>query len=860
VAAAEDGDAVRLFLELTEAPEAGRARRLALVREDDPSLARRVERLLLADAEEGPLERIQPEVARAAEQCLLGETMPTPPEHLGSWRLLERLGVGGMGEVWLAERTEGGFAQQAAVKLVRTGMSGPALVSRFLVERQVLARLDHAAIAKVLDGGVAPDGRPWFAMERVDGVPIMAYARERALPLAGRLRLLAAVCDAVDYAHRNLVVHRDLKPSNILITPAGEPKLLDFGLAKLLDQADDPSVTHTDMLVLTPAYAAPEQVLGGAVTTATDVYALGALLCELLTGRLPHRRAARTAAALADEVRSETVTRPSVLVRGGALEGADEPAASARELAGELDLIVLKALHQEPERRYAGAAALADDLRAFLDGRPIAARPDTVAYRGVKFVGRHRAGVAAALLVALSLAGGTVAALVQAQRARAEARRAERIKDFAVGLFTEANVVRNPQGRSLAASDLLQRAAERIEQGLRDELPARAEMRAAVAEALLELDGPSAALPLLERSIAEQRSPGGADPWQLARTLRAAGKAYTRRGDLDRAEAAARESLALLDRSTHEGVAEARLQTRTTLVILAGDRGRHAEAAEMGRRNLEERRALFGADAPALTADWNNLAAIYVRIHRYAEAEQAYREAERVLLRDPDAPQARLVWIKWGLSRALWGQGRFEEARGVLEEARAVAARTLGPEHQMFGDVLMEQGIAALREGRPRDALELLDGALRILAGSEESDRADAGLGAAQARLALGRDREAAALLEPLARWLETRTDLAWRRSLVEAELGRTRARLGRVEEGERQARVAVAALQADPNDGDAFAQAATCLAEILERRGTHQEARRWRARAVETWRAIYGPEHAVTRKAEQDLAAVSPS
>ncbi|MBZ0103582.1 MAG: serine/threonine protein kinase, partial [Thermoanaerobaculia bacterium] len=320
--------AAAAFDELIDLESGERAARLAALAEDDPAVARIVGSMLAADA-----------------PGHLGDVLLQPLKRPLAGR------VGGMGEVWAGEREAGGFAQRAAIKLVRSGLASEAVVARFALERQVLARLDHPAIARVLDGGVAPDGRPWFAMERVDGEPITTWARRAGLSVERRLELMIEVCRAVDAAHRSLVVHRDLKPSNILVTADGHPKLLDFGLAKLLEPELDPQLTHTEMRALTPAYAAPEQVLGEPVTTATDVWGLGVVLFELLTGELPHRRGTRSGAALARQVEHESIEGPSAVVR----RAGGEP--WPRRLGGDLDTLVLQTLRREPERRYPTAAA-----------------------------------------------------------------------------------------------------------------------------------------------------------------------------------------------------------------------------------------------------------------------------------------------------------------------------------------------------------------------------------------------------------------------------------------------------------------------------------------------------------------------
>ncbi len=335
------------------------------------------------------------------------------PERVGAWRITGLLGRGGMGVVYAAERAEATFTQRAALKLVRPEV-GEEFRARFVHERAVLAGLEHDHIARLLDGGVAPDGAPFLAMERVDGVPITDWAGAADLDVAARLRLFLQVCEAVAYAHRNLVVHRDLKPSNVLVTEAGRAKLLDFGVAKLLDAETDADETRTHA-ALTPAYAAPEQLRRERVTTATDVYALGVMLYELLAGVRPYALSGTTAAE-AERLVCETVPP---------LPSAVAPADRARALRGDLDTVVMKALAKEPARRYASAEAFATDVERHLSGLPVAARRATRWYRASRFVRRHRLGVTAAAVVALAVLGGAGAALWQARLAGQASDRAE---------------------------------------------------------------------------------------------------------------------------------------------------------------------------------------------------------------------------------------------------------------------------------------------------------------------------------------------------------------------------------------------------------------------------------------------------
>ncbi len=842
-----------LCREIAALPDPERSARLAALRRESPRLAREVEDLLATTLA----------TMGMFETPAAGEPLAQPgaaPSRLGAWRLVEPLGEGGMGEVWLAERIEGGFKQQAALKLVRAAVAREHALARFRLERQVLAHLNHPAIAKVLDGGIAPDGRPWFAMELVAGRPITDFARERSLPLRERLLLLIAVCEAVDYAHRSLVVHRDLKPSNIVVTPSGEPRLLDFGLAKMLEADDDPGLTRTHMLAFTPAYAAPEQVLGGAITTATDVYALGVLLYELLTGRLPHDRGARSPAALADMVSHETVTRPSLALRRdlSGVPAAPDAVHRARAMEGDVDTIALKALHREPERRYQGAAALADDLRRYLEGRPIAARPDTLGYRARRFVGRHRVVVALAALAFLSLATGLGAALVQrnharreADRAQSEARRAERIKGFALELLSQADPTQSTRGREMSAAELLHSAAAQVEKGLADEPAARTEMRMVVARGLVSLGESKEALPLLDRSLAEMRS-RPTEPAALSLALHEKAKALFNSSDLEGSRAAAEEALALLDGLGAQADAEARIRVRTTLLRLANVQGRHADAVDIGRRNLEERRALLGPDAPALAPDWNNLAASQLALDRYADAERGFREASRLLALDPKAPESRQAWIKNGIGSAVWSLGRLDESRRELEQAREIAVRTLGPEHELVGLTLLNMGVTGAREGRTADALARLEEARTIYARLNHPQIARVDLERGVVRLTLGRDAEAERILADLtARFAQRPQDRSEVRYRGQAALGLARARLGRTAEGAALAQDALGELEKSGlGSSDDYAYSAAYLAEILERQGKGDEARAWRERSQATLVSLLGRDHPALRTA----------
>jgi serine/threonine protein kinase/tetratricopeptide (TPR) repeat protein len=367
-------------------------------------------------------------------------------QRIGAYRIIGELGQGGMGMIFLACRADDEFHKEVAIKVVHSGTDTDFIIRRFRTERQILAQLEHPNIARLIDGGTTEDGLPYFVMEYVEGLPLLDYCNSHRLSISERLMLFRNVCSAVQYAHQNLIVHRDLKPGNILVTADGTPKLLDFGIAKLLASTTPAlasQVTATAMRLMTPAYASPEQVRGEAITTASDIYSLGVVLYELLTGHRPYQLTDSFPQAFPQVILEQQPERPSAAIQRATSESAATPGAKTktiesisqlrdcqpeklrRQLTGDLDNIVLMALRKEPERRYHSVEQLAEDLRRHLEGQPVMARPSTVAYRAAKFIGRHKAQALAAVLAILALITGTIMATMEAHRANRERARAE---------------------------------------------------------------------------------------------------------------------------------------------------------------------------------------------------------------------------------------------------------------------------------------------------------------------------------------------------------------------------------------------------------------------------------------------------
>ncbi len=725
-----------LFDELAELAPAPRAGRLAEVAAEEPALAARLAQLLAADGEETDF------LARPAIELLGGGTgagtaggeertadasLPAGT-RIGSWRLLGLLGRGGMGEVYLAERDEGSFTQRAALKLIKRGMDSAAIVERFVRERLILSRLDHPGIARLLDGGSTADGRPYFVLDRVEGAPITVYCRDEKLGLEARLRLVQSVCAAVASAHRGLVVHRDLKPANILVAAGGTVKLLDFGIAKLLagDEGEEAAeLTQMDARVLTPAYAAPEQILGEPVTTATDVYALGVLLFELITGALPHTRERGSLGALAGAVVRETTERPSAVL--GRLAGEEAPRL-VRRVAGDLDLIVLTALHRDPARRYASAAALADDLEHFLAGRPIGARADTRRYRLRKFVGRNRLPVTVAALGLAALLGGLGLALWQAHAARLAARRAdaataraERVKSFLLSVFRQSDP-EGAGGGAVTARELLEGGARRIDAELAGDPITQADVFDAVAriENNLGLTGPALAHAAQALSLREKILPRGDGRIADSRVL--LGDAQRAKGDLGAARPILERALAETLAAHGSGSLEA-ARARRSLADCLHDPGDRVRGIALLRQAFATLRHRLGSDNVETAITLSALGGSLEIAQQYKESESAYRRSLARLTRTLGPQHPRVAMVQADLAGLLDRMSQPAEARRLLETAIATQRAVLGAHHPDLATTLFSYGVLLLGQQQ----LPQADAALQEALGIFGPDRYDAG-------------------------------------------------------------------------------------------------------------------------------------
>ena len=591
----------------------------------DPQLRREVDSLLASvDKSVGFIERPLHQVAQ-----LLAEESEGPGSRIQAYELLKLIGEGGMGKVYLAARADDQYSKQVAIKLLQAGFAQTtAMLVRFRSERQILADLDHPNIARLLDGGATPSGLPFLAMEYVDGIAIHEYCRQNRLSIEERLRLFITVCGAVDYAHKHLVVHRDIKPANILVTKEGTPKLLDFGIAKLVDPEDGTAAqTRTVDRLMTPEYASPEQITGSAVTTATDVYALGVVLYELLSGSRPFNLGTMTPMELYRAICERDPEAPSIRA-----PKAEVPSAVAAEkIDGELDNIVMMAMRKEPGQRYRSARDLGDDITAYLNGYPVRAKTATLGYRSAKFIRRNRAAVAVAALAIVALVGFSIGMAVLERRARQQQAIAERESGFLSSIFA-ASMPIQARGNQVSARDLLDRGLQRVDRELSSEPEAQAAMLQSIGRSYHALGLYDQAKPLLQRA------------YQLRRDLFGD-------GDLKTAESA--EDLATTDRLQSE----------------------YSEAEKLFRESLATREKKLGRNDPLVAQSLSDLGDCLIQENREVEAEPVLRRALAIFreTNDPGGADTR-GYLAMILQRA----GNYSEAASLRREQAEIYRRTQG--------------------------------------------------------------------------------------------------------------------------------------------------------------------------------------
>lgn len=713
---------------------------------EDRGLREEVEALLDADADSVPfLQTLDVSMMEVLEEVTstfvddeAGAFAQTPwMPQVGPYRLLRELGRGGMGTVYLAERDD--VEKTVALKLVRNSLAAPQTVQRFLLERRILARLKHPNIAQLLDAGMTPDQTPYFAMEYVEGESLTAYCDRRQLGVQERLALFQSVCEAVHYAHQNLVIHRDLKPSNILVEEGGTVKLLDFGIAKLMEDNDDTAgLTHTGMRMMTPRYAAPEQVRGEPVTTVTDVYALGVILYELLTGHGPYALQGRTPGDIERVICEQDPARPStkvihektVTLQDGSTgtltpemigaARATEPVRLQRQLRGDLDTICLKALAKEPDQRYASVEALLEDVKRYLVGLPVQAQPSTAMYRTKKFVRRHRIsmGITTAVLVLITsvVSGFTIQLAQERDRVRVAANTAESALTFIVeDVFDVADPysMSPVRGDTVTARTLLLQGASRIDEKLAGQPKIQAVLLDKVGQVYAHLAMYEESETLLRKAVTLREELLGEEDPEVATTLTHLAKALRLQGKYEEAEPAYQRALAMrqsLFGNDHIDVSDA----LHNLANLKQDTGDYEAADSLYQQALAIERELYGGDHLDIASTLNNMGTLLQDIGDYDGAESRYQEAlaMRQKLLGKEHPEVANSLNNMGT--LLHDKKAYAEAETIHREALAMRRKLFGETHPDVANSLSNLAAVVMRTSGYQDAAQLMQEALAI--------------------------------------------------------------------------------------------------------------------------------------------------
>jgi serine/threonine-protein kinase len=685
----------QLFYEALALSAAERTQFLDRECSGDAALRAEVESLLAFSGK--TLQELRKPVEEAAHDLASKEA----EQQIGPYRLIRLIGEGGMGQVYLARRADKLYEQEVAIKLMHAGLKqAQSMLSRFSAERQILANLNHPNVARLLDAGITSDGAPYLVMEYIAGTRIDEYCRVNQLPPKEILKLFLPVCSAVEYAHKNLVVHRDIKPANILVTPGGVPKLLDFGIAKLLDPDSDDAPTITAERMMTPEYASPEQVRGDHVTTSTDVYALGILLYELLTGERPFRLESRSPMEVVQVICEQQPQPPSLVARAHV---AGQTSHNASRLDRDLDNIVLMAMRKEPSRRYVSVSALSADVQAYLSGYPVQARTDHWSYRSGKFVLRHKAAVAAAAVVAISLVAFSVAMGMMAKRANQARLTAERETQFLNSIF-QAATPDESRGKAIMARDLLDQGTKRIDVELADQPALQATMLDNVGRAYSALGLYPQAQLLLQRAFDIRRRVNGTQSLDTASTGEALGTVIRLQNQFKEAEPLFRDALAVREKhlGSHDVLVAESLDFLGECLYL---QDRLAEAEPLLRRALAIQRSTSNAGAASTE---NYLALLLERTGNFPEAAGLLREAVQITEKTigPDSPDYLISLHDY--AGALIDSGNLDEAEATERRVLALREKVSGPNHPDIFYPLNNLGFILLEKGQWREAMPFL--------------------------------------------------------------------------------------------------------------------------------------------------------
>jgi serine/threonine-protein kinase len=761
----------------------------------------------------------------------------SPPLHaderFNAWRIVRLLGRGGMGEVYLAERVDGGFAQTAAIKRLRVDAIEHA--ERFDAERSIVAQLDHPHIARLLDGGIGADGRAWMAMEYVEGANLSDYCRSQALDLDARIALFEQICAAVAYAHVHLVVHRDIKPSNILVTSEGQAKLLDFGIARLLEREGETNLTRT--APLTPDHAAPEQLEGGAATTAVDIYTLGVLLYEMLSGKRPWATGNTPISLVVDRLLREEPQPPSRAA------GDDSPVPS-KQLRGDLDAIVQRCMRKAPGDRYPTVDALRADLQRWRAHHPVEARRGSTGYAFRRWLWRHRFGVAATVLLFIVLLGGLGAALWQAQRAQHQAWRAERVKELVLSAFREQDPLSRPDAKSRTPAELVSDGIAAIDHELKGDPALHAELLDDFGEIQGNLgDLPNAQL-TLQRALDERLKLHGTDHLAVVETQRKLALILLKQRDMDRAMTLAERSLAALQRLKQQDSPEA-AQVKLVMAMVMVNRKQREAALQLGNEAAKTLEAVYGPDDPRVVDAYHRAAQALIQLRRDDEAETVIRDVVSRIERSQGADSPRLVMPLVTLASVLKQAQRGDDADAVFERAIALTRKSFGLKHYLLGTLLARQANLRMGQGRPQEALALFTEAEPLL-GEDDLERGNLLTARGRTYIKLKRyeegERDLHAAFEFRRKSMGEDAGIAWYSA---SQWGTALRKLGRLDEAEQIQRQALQnTLRILGPDGYQNVLLMDELAATLTESGKHDEAIVLAERSFELTGKTYSSEH----------------
>lgn len=673
-----------IFYPALELPE---GERLDFVKEkcgDDAELFEEI-KVLIASSEQNETFIEKPAFAMS-ELVVAKEKPDLIGQTIGAYKIEKEIGRGGMGAVFLATRADKEFEKNVAVKLIKRGLDTDEIIKRFRNERQILAGLEHPNITRLIDGGATDDGLPYLVMDYVEGEPLTKFCEKRELSVEERLKLFLQICSAVRYAHQNLIIHRDLKPSNILVTKAGVPKLLDFGIAKLIDEANDETQNHTLTRVMTPEYASPEQVQGKQITTSSDVYSLGIILYELLTGERPYKVKSKNADEISKIITDSQPQKPSSVVSSRS-ENSKFKIQNPKLLKGDLDNIVLMAMRKEPERRYSSVEQFAEDIKRYLTGLPVIAQEDTFSYRASKFIGRNKTGVAAGIGVALTLIGGIISTSRQSKiakrerdTARREANKAERINQFLQKTLSSADP--KERGKDTTVLEALQYAAEQIENEFTDQPEIVADLNTTIGKTYMNLGQLEKAVPHLLDALRIRQKFLPEISADVALSLNNLGLLSRMKGEFSASEPYFQRSLKILRKlygEKHLLIAEV-LENLGFLFLF---QGRHEEAVEIYNQELKIRVELNGENHPSTARTINHLADCIGIMGDYFSSEKHYRQAQKIIHQHFPKTHPDAIEVSAGLASALLRTNQ-REAEELLFEILELKEKVYGRQNPQY--------------------------------------------------------------------------------------------------------------------------------------------------------------------------------